>query len=173
MHGIEMHEASEEFSRCWQAAGLHLQGQVQEGLIWLKVDLAPPFLEHLSFRLGNQLFFVRIEDADSVMDIPGSRRGLLTIAEGCKGHPPMCVCEVLHGFRSRSHARAKDHPHLGRAVPRHIPQAGTPKCAPISPLWVVIRLANQREERLERRFRKPAAHQPRARLGRSAPMLGP
>jgi hypothetical protein len=87
MTEIEMHEVSPEFAQCWQAAGLHLSQQVQGGInSWLKVDLAPPFLEHLSFRLGNQLFFVRIEDVDNKVQGPASRRGLLMVAEGCAGH---------------------------------------------------------------------------------------
>ena len=45
MHDIEMHDVSEEFARCWQAAGRHIQTQVQGPLhSWLKVNLNPPFL---------------------------------------------------------------------------------------------------------------------------------
>ena len=88
MHHIDMQEPSAEFRRCWQAAGRHVQGRVQGPLhSWLKANLHPPFLEHLSFRLGNQLFFVRIEDVTQRLTVPGSRSGLLYIAEGCKGHP--------------------------------------------------------------------------------------
>lgn len=88
MYDIEMHDVSEEFARCWQAVGLHIQTRLQGPLqSWLKVTLNPPFLEHLSFRLGNQLFFIRIEDTDGRLRVPGSRNGLLSIAEGCKGHP--------------------------------------------------------------------------------------
>jgi hypothetical protein len=88
MHPIEMHKASTEFTRCWDAAGNHIQSRLQDPLrSWLKANLTPPFLEHLSFRLGNQLFFIRIEDVDGELDVPGSRQGLLAIAEGCKGYP--------------------------------------------------------------------------------------
>ena len=87
MYDIEMHVASEEFARCWRAAGQHIQTQAQGPFhSWLKVDLSPPFLEHLSFRLGNQLFFIRIEDVEGQLEVPGSRQGLQSIAEGCKGH---------------------------------------------------------------------------------------
>ena len=86
MYDIEMQEASEEFARCWKAAGLHIQRQAQADIPWLKANLNPPFLEHLSFRMGNQLFFVRLEDVESRLEVPGTRRGFLTIAEGCKGH---------------------------------------------------------------------------------------
>jgi hypothetical protein len=87
MHDIEMHQVSDEFARCWQAVGRHLQSKVQGPLhSWLKANLNPPFLEHISFRLGNQLFFIRIEDVDGTLEIPGSRKGLLSVADGCKGH---------------------------------------------------------------------------------------
>jgi len=37
MHDIEMHEASVDFARCWQAAGRHLQTRAKgTPLIWLK-----------------------------------------------------------------------------------------------------------------------------------------
>jgi hypothetical protein len=87
MHNIEMQEMSPEFLKCWQAAGMHLDKQVQGGIkTWLRAHPYPPVLEHLSFRLGNQLFFVRVEDVDGKVDGPGSMRGLNSIAEGCQGH---------------------------------------------------------------------------------------
>lgn len=99
MHDIEMHEVSDEFARCWHAAGHHIQRQVQGPLhSWLKVNLNPPFLEHLSFRLGNQLFFIRIEDADGKLEVPGSRQGLRSIADGCLGHA--CLIPMRRGTES-------------------------------------------------------------------------
>src|SRR5829696_6828077 len=90
MHAIEMHEVSEEFARCWRAAGQHIQKQVQGPInSWLKASLNPPFLEHLSIRLGNQLFFVRVEDVEGRLVVPGTRQGLLIIARECKGHACM------------------------------------------------------------------------------------
>lgn len=87
MHNIEMQDMSEEFLKCWKAAGKHLNKQVAGGIhTWLRVHPYPPFLEHLSFRLGNQLFFVRVEDADDKVPGPGLLSGLRTIAEECQGH---------------------------------------------------------------------------------------
>lgn len=87
MHNIEMQQMSPEFFKCWQEAGMHLDKQVQGGIkTWLRAHPYPPVLEHLSFRLGNQLFFVRVEDVDGKVDGPGSLRGLFSIAEGCNGH---------------------------------------------------------------------------------------
>src|ERR1700730_16610381 len=98
MHEIETHIVSEEFASCWQAAGRHIEAQAQGPLhSWLKANLNPPFLEHLSFRLGNQLFFIRIEDVDGRLTAPGNRNGLLAIAEGCKGHPCLMWMQYQRG----------------------------------------------------------------------------
>lgn len=84
---IKQKEPTEEFDRCWNAAGKHLQSQTHDGnLSWLKATLTPPFLEHLSFRLSNQLFFIRVEDADGNACGPGNPDGFRTVAEGCEGH---------------------------------------------------------------------------------------
>jgi hypothetical protein len=87
-------DVSDDFAICWRAAGKHLEacgidGKVTAGVQangWLRAILKSPFLEHLSFRLGNQLFFVRIEDANGLLDIPGNIQGLLRVADKCKGH---------------------------------------------------------------------------------------
>ena len=87
MFDVEMQEMSPEFMDCWQAAGEHIDKQVQGGMqSWLRCHPYPPVLEHLSFRLGNQVFFVRVEDADERIDGPGSLKGLLLVADGCNGH---------------------------------------------------------------------------------------
>lgn len=64
MHLIQQEEPSEEFQSAWIAAGKHIQSQCDSGLNWIRADLELPFIEHLSFRLGNQLFFVFIEAAE-------------------------------------------------------------------------------------------------------------
>jgi hypothetical protein len=97
MHLIEMHEASSEFLKCYQAAGLHLNEQVDGGIqFWLKADPTPPWLEHLSFRLGNQLFFVRIEDVDGKLELPGTNYGLESIAANTGGHG--CILPMKKKF---------------------------------------------------------------------------
>ena len=87
MYEVEMQEMSSEFLECWKEAGKHLNNQVQGGIqAWLRAHPYPPFLEHLSFRIGNQLFFVRVEDVDGKVKGPGSLRGLFAVAEGNGGH---------------------------------------------------------------------------------------
>lgn len=86
MYDVEAENAPEEFLHCYRAAGMHIQARAQGGISWIKATPRPPFLEHLSFRLGNQLFFVRIEDVDGTVAVPGSRGGLRHVAEGNRGH---------------------------------------------------------------------------------------
>ena len=40
---------------------------------------------HTSFRIGNQLFFVQIEDKDNELDTPSNLDGLRMITNGCDG----------------------------------------------------------------------------------------
>jgi hypothetical protein len=97
VYDIEMHEPSAEFAKCWQAAAQHLRRRAGDGsLSWLRAHLTPPFLEHLSFRMGNQLFFIRIEAPSEDLVVPGSREGLFSIADGCKGHA--CVMSMKKAF---------------------------------------------------------------------------
>lgn len=86
MHEIPNEEVSPEFIDCWKAAVRHVDSFWDSGLqSWLKCNLLSPFLEHFSFRIGNRLFFVRIEDVDGRLKIPGSLWGLQRIAEACGG----------------------------------------------------------------------------------------
>jgi hypothetical protein len=121
MHDIEMNKMSTEFLNIWNAAGEHLQEQINDCLprlqklypsnehhdfqlhAWLKAYPYPPFLEHLSFRLGNQMFFVRVEDVSKRIHGPGSLNGLRYIAESNRGHAcllPMTMSGVSteYGF---------------------------------------------------------------------------
>lgn len=86
MHQIEMAESSQEFEAMWLAAGRHLSAQIDGGIqSWIRAHLNPPFLEHLSFRHGNQLFFIHVFDVDQRVRSPGSLDGLQRIASSCQG----------------------------------------------------------------------------------------
>lgn len=98
MHEIAMAAPSHEFLAMWKSAGNHIQSFFEDGLqSWLKVDPHPPFLEHLSFRLGNQVFFIRFEDVDGEAEVPGNREGLMTVAEGWNGYP--CLMPMRRTLR--------------------------------------------------------------------------
>lgn len=99
MYDIEMHEMSNDFLPCWKAAGIHLSKQVDSGLhTWLRAHPYPPFLEHLSFRLGNQLFFVRVEDVDGKVIGPGNAQGHITAARAANGRA--CILPMKKKFMS-------------------------------------------------------------------------
>ena len=57
-------EVTPEFEECWHSAGQHLNLRIRDsGASWLRAEL-PVFREHLSFALGNQLFFVQLYNVD-------------------------------------------------------------------------------------------------------------
>jgi hypothetical protein len=87
---------SDDFIQCWQSAGRHLQMKGGSELVWMRAHLDAPFMEHLSFRLGNQLFFVRLEDADGLIRMPGTEEDLAKIAMECKGHA--CIMPMRFSF---------------------------------------------------------------------------
>lgn len=64
MDQIQQKIPSEQFQKAWSAAGQYIQKQAGTGLNWLRATLDQPMTEHLSFRIGNQLFFVFIEAAE-------------------------------------------------------------------------------------------------------------
>lgn len=96
---LPMEEPAQDFIAAWSAAGRHLQSQTHDAAIsWLKADLNPPFSEHLSFRLGNQLFFVRIEDVDGRLQTPSTLDSLRTIANGCNGQACLMPMKQQEGY---------------------------------------------------------------------------
>lgn len=97
MTDIPMDGPSEEFTRCWVSAMRHLENISQGGMYWIKANLEPPFLEHMSFPLGNQLFFVRVEDVEGRLAVPAGRNGLLAVSEDLKGHPCLMPMQWLGG----------------------------------------------------------------------------
>lgn len=72
---------TEEFARCWQAAGKHLSKQSDAPISWIKATLNGLVMEHFSFRLGNQIFFVQIEDVDGNLDYPSQKEAFLEKAK--------------------------------------------------------------------------------------------
>lgn len=89
-HAVPSEAPTEAFVACWKAAGAHFQRCAKSSgvaLNWLHWRLEPPILEHLAFRVGNQLYFIRIEDADDEVQSPGNASGIELIARECQGIP--------------------------------------------------------------------------------------
>ena len=90
---IPMNEASDEFRECWVAAGKHLVSQVDNGsLKFFRANLTPPILEHLSFILGNQIFFVHVRPLDPNVAPPSPLASCIHAAELANGMP--CVLRL-------------------------------------------------------------------------------
>lgn len=69
MYAIEQEKPPADFLNAWSAAGKHLE-RISDGAVqWLRYTLYQPYIEHLSFRLGNQLFFIHIEAIDGLQVI--------------------------------------------------------------------------------------------------------
>jgi len=98
MHDIAMPEVSDDFVECWKAAGRHIQTQAQDWITsWLRIHVQPPYLEHFSFNVGNQLYFVRVIDVDGNLETPGTIMGLQRVAEHCKGFACLIPMKRIHG----------------------------------------------------------------------------
>ncbi|MDR1081437.1 MAG: hypothetical protein LBQ79_10875 [Deltaproteobacteria bacterium] len=80
-------QLSREFQALWTLAASYVERLGEGDLSWFKGRLSTPLYEHFSFRLGNQLFFVRLEDSEGRLTAPGSMAGLLEISEACAGVP--------------------------------------------------------------------------------------
>jgi hypothetical protein len=65
MYAVEQEPPSKAFQEAWQHAGRHIQSMAREGINWFRATLHTPMAEHLSFRLGNQIFFVFVETPDT------------------------------------------------------------------------------------------------------------
>jgi hypothetical protein len=87
MHDWDMTMMSQDFYACWRHAGRHLDALMDGGKrSWLRAHPYPPFIEHFAFRLGNQIFFVRVEDADGKIESPGDPEHLLNRASDADSH---------------------------------------------------------------------------------------
>ena len=117
---VENKISDKEFADCFDAAARHLQtllGKCAEdapdgkkGIAhsWLKDLPTTPLLEHMSFMLGNQPFFVRLEDVES-FDLPllnsdDKRSGELSAALGSSRFPGTVqgLMRVASGYDGRA-----------------------------------------------------------------------
>jgi hypothetical protein len=88
MYRINPHSASTEFVALCAAARAHLENQVDGGIrFWLRLWPQASAIEHLCFRLGNQVFVVRVLDVHGQIDGPGDLASLRATARGLHAHP--------------------------------------------------------------------------------------
>jgi hypothetical protein len=65
MYPIEQSAPSPAFVEAWRFAGRDLSAQGQGALNWVRDHLHPPLTDHLSFRIGNQIFCILINETGS------------------------------------------------------------------------------------------------------------
>ncbi|MDR1037724.1 MAG: hypothetical protein LBT40_14525 [Deltaproteobacteria bacterium] len=91
-------QLSREFQALWTNAASYVERLGEGELHWFKGRLSIPLYEHFSFRLGNRLFFVRLEDSEGRLTAPGTMAGLLEISEACAGVPLLMPMRSLGGI---------------------------------------------------------------------------
>ena len=90
---IPMTEVSDEFLQCWRSGGKHFQSMpTNYNLRFHNLSPAPPWLEHFCFSLGNQIFFICIEDVDGQLQTPTDSSHCIHAASLVGGIP--CVIQV-------------------------------------------------------------------------------
>ncbi|MDB3932959.1 hypothetical protein N9393_01355 [Luminiphilus sp.] len=90
---IPMTEVSDEFLQCWRSVGKHLQSMpTNYNFRFHNLSPAPPWLEHFCFSLGNQIFFICIEDVDGQLQTPTDAGHCIHNASQIGGIP--CVIQV-------------------------------------------------------------------------------
>ena len=93
MFPVEFETAAEDFVPCWQAAGVHLSEMNDLGRKrFIRATLMPIVLEHLSFVLGNQIFFIHVCDVNEEVQPPSPVEGCIYAAELGNGVP--CILEM-------------------------------------------------------------------------------
>ena len=82
-HDIKVGEFSDEFLAC-HVDIFNKYNQLGQGYLqWIKFVSVPTPI-HLSFRFGNQVFFVHFQDINNELDAPGHMEGFLGICERYK-----------------------------------------------------------------------------------------
>ena len=95
MHPVPINKVSQEFTDCWVAAIQHIATRVDPNTIFfIKQDLTPPFLEHISFRLGNQIFCVHVCDQDQELVVPSESQATIVASEKSNGIPCKIVMQA-------------------------------------------------------------------------------
>lgn len=96
MYDVTQQPPTKKFRTAWAAAGQHLQRRGEDAINWLRADLDPPMAEHLSFRLGNRLFFVFVE-VDGGIDGPSSKELFLEVAAEATALPTVLRMQASRG----------------------------------------------------------------------------
>jgi hypothetical protein len=101
MYQIDHPDISAEFQNFWNLAGATLGNQADKHLMWLRADLYHPYVDHLSFRLGNQNFSVLLDfsGTDRARKYPIDSERQIKFCEKAGLHP--CLFPFRQGLFRR------------------------------------------------------------------------
>ena len=96
-----MTRVTDEFLVCWQSVARHFRAMpTNYNFRFYNLSPAPPWLEHFCFSLGNQIFFICIEDIDGQLQTPTDSSHCVFAASEVGGIP--CVIQVRQVDRNWS-----------------------------------------------------------------------
>jgi hypothetical protein len=98
LESLPLDEIGKEFQALWTCAVGYIKRLGEGSLTWFKGNLYAPLFEHFSFRLGNQLFFVRLEDLEARLQVPSTLDSLFKIAEACNGRALIMPMRSMGGI---------------------------------------------------------------------------
>ena len=91
------YQPTQDFIDCYSIVVKHLIIKSDNALVWQKCHPAPPFLEHLSFHLGNQSFFVRLFDINLELEEPDNQDGTFKAGKLFNGTACYIAVEKVDG----------------------------------------------------------------------------
>ncbi len=118
---------SPELEQAVRQAGRRLELVGGDSIVWLRTSLLQPFIEHLSFRVGNQLFFVHLDLGEPIEPPPDLGR-LAKLADYAGGVPcRMPMRRTGHGFQFAAPGWGLVHSLNGNPVDVEREAAGQPR----------------------------------------------
>ena len=97
---IPIRKPCQEFIDAYNAMGEHLniyRAQMPESFGYLRTEPIPPLLDHLSFKLGNQIFFVYLDLLDASIEPVSNLDAMIDFAKKANAVP--CVMQMVrHGI---------------------------------------------------------------------------
>lgn len=118
MYPISINEVPNDFSDCWFAAIQHIDSRTDpDTIFYIKQDLTPPLLEHISFRFGNQVFCIHVCDDLGDLSVPSSQEATIVASEKANGIPcKMVMKKTADGWLPASDGWGLTHLRTGSTV---------------------------------------------------------
>lgn len=89
-YNIPMHKPSSAFIDAYNSMGAHFNGlrnTMPESFTFLRMQPVPPLIDHLSFKIGNQIFFVYLDPMDESVEPVSNIDAMIDFAEDANAIP--------------------------------------------------------------------------------------